>query len=387
MNYCKASEEIFGTGSVVFYLDPSTLGIICAIDGDDNNKYYSMTGVRDGVLAYPNSLSFYDMWFTQAHSLPEIRGFIKLAKESKETFAPKDDELQVKFTEWLEKTICGRISADRQNLRVLGTNTNNLSKVLSFFYFSKYIDGETSIILNEEPLGKLKDVLVSNESPIFIPRTAQWTDDNHAMELIYRYKTYHDKAAGEELFEMYHKLIRSRVDKYAKLYGLPADYKEDILQNAFVKFLTNLTEYDPSKGKLTTYIYYLIDGMIRKELQRSNKNREREKTVLDRGAHEDDGGISPATVPQSREPNPSESLDKSAPEETNEIKQAIDSLPEVQKKIVNLYFYSGKTLQEIGDEIGLTRERIRQVLNNALEALKHRLTSVEALKIAMIFGD
>lgn len=40
---------------------------------------------------------------------------------------------------------------------------------------------------------------------------------------------------------------------------------------------------------------------------------------------------------------------------------------------------SGASLQEIGDRIGRTRERVRQILNNRFGSTKHRLISTEQL--------
>lgn len=48
-------------------------------------------------------------------------------------------------------------------------------------------------------------------------------------------------------------------------------------------------------------------------------------------------------------------------------------------KILWAYFYQGKTLQEIGDELGLTRERVRQLLNTMYSNIKNNPELLETL--------
>jgi RNA polymerase sigma factor (sigma-70 family) len=61
--------------------------------------------------------------------------------------------------------------------------------------------------------------------------------------------------------------------------------------------------------------------------------------------------------------------------------QLLVSLDDREKKIVYGRFVTGKTLQEIADELGLTRERIRQIENNALRKMKRAAESARNLDI------
>ena len=62
--------------------------------------------------------------------------------------------------------------------------------------------------------------------------------------------------------------------------------------------------------------------------------------------------------------------------EDHEIKQIIslfpDCLSEREKQVIDMrYGESKKTLQQIGDMFGVTRERIRQIVRKALRKLRH----------------
>jgi RNA polymerase primary sigma factor len=59
------------------------------------------------------------------------------------------------------------------------------------------------------------------------------------------------------------------------------------------------------------------------------------------------------------------------------------TLPEREKKILSMRFGLGddnpRTLEEIGEYFGLTRERIRQVQNEALMNLRKRMAKRDSL--------
>jgi len=62
-----------------------------------------------------------------------------------------------------------------------------------------------------------------------------------------------------------------------------------------------------------------------------------------------------------------------------EIERALSSLTEREANIIKLYFgLNGKhpyTLEEIGEEFNLTRERVRQIKEKAIKRLKHTTRS------------
>jgi RNA polymerase primary sigma factor len=57
-----------------------------------------------------------------------------------------------------------------------------------------------------------------------------------------------------------------------------------------------------------------------------------------------------------------------------DLRRALDTLPERERQVLELRFgLTGdqpRTLEEVGREFGVTRERIRQIENNTLRKLK-----------------
>ena len=80
----------------------------------------------------------------------------------------------------------------------------------------------------------------------------------------------------------------------------------------------------------------------------------------------DDGQIHPD------EPLMAESL-------KDEIRQSLDTLKERERQVIKMYFGIDRdyalTLNEIGEEFGLTRERVRQIKEKAIRRLRHRSRS------------
>ena len=81
---------------------------------------------------------------------------------------------------------------------------------------------------------------------------------------------------------------------------------------------------------------------------------------------EDDGQIEPD------EPLMAESL-------KDEIRQSLDTLKDRERQVIKMYFGIDRdyalTLNEIGEEFSLTRERVRQIKEKAIRRLRHRSRS------------
>ena len=67
----------------------------------------------------------------------------------------------------------------------------------------------------------------------------------------------------------------------------------------------------------------------------------------------------------------SESLDKPSPVFAEiSIKEALKSLPDREKKILNLRFMQGKTQMEVAKEIGISQAQVSRVEKGAIDKLR-----------------
>jgi len=73
-----------------------------------------------------------------------------------------------------------------------------------------------------------------------------------------------------------------------------------------------------------------------------------------------------------------ESPDRNLMQESlrRDVERSLQHLKENERKVIQLYFGIGyefpENLQEIGEQLGLTRERVRQIKENALRRLRHK---------------
>lgn len=105
---------------------------------------------------------------------------------------------------------------------------------------------------------------------------------------------------------------------------------------------------------------------------------------LDAPLGEDSGSTVAEVVADENAPNPFAQLQNKT--ETGLIQQLVEQLPEREARIIRFRFGldSGgeRTLEEVGRKFKLTRERIRQLQNEALKKLKRMLEDPEGIPLA-----
>jgi hypothetical protein len=87
---------------VIWYFDNNTKNIIYAIDGEDNRDLFSFAAVKDGILAHPEKLNHFDLWFTNKYSVPEVTGIVKLKVAS-------DASLETKLQRLIKNLKIGKV--------------------------------------------------------------------------------------------------------------------------------------------------------------------------------------------------------------------------------------------------------------------------------------
>ena len=57
------------------------------------------------------------------------------------------------------------------------------------------------------------------------------------------------------------------------------------------------------------------------------------------------------------------------------VRKALDALPQREREVIEMLYglkgHQARTLEEVGNTFGVTRERIRQIENNTLKKLQH----------------
>ena len=292
-----------------------------------------------------------------------------------------------------------------------------------------YSGGSESAISKEMPLESIvdNDSLDSTDQSNSKVAEKQSTVEVSEDELWLKYVKKKDPSIRDYFVKQYAPLVKYVAGKVAM--GMPGSVEFDDLVGFGVFGLFDAIEkYDPSKAvKFKTYAVTRIRGAIFDELRTIDwvprsvrqKTREVEDTVRDleanlgRSANEDEianamgmnlpdfqqlllkiSGTSILSINEvwySGEDNDRISIAESIESpssmnpdtivEKDEIKrvivEAINELPEKEKKVLVLYYYEDLTLKEIGQVLEVTESRISQLHTKAITRLRGRLTNIK----------
>lgn len=235
--------------------------------------------------------------------------------------------------------------------------------------------------------------------------------------LISAHRETGDRRALERVFALHGGLLNHIVRRYAGASGEPY---EDLLQVGYVGLVKAAAGYDlDSTARFSSYAYAMIDGELRHHFRDTGLVKKprwarslyaRVAVATSRLAHE--LGRPPLVEEIAREVNVEpkgvmelmkifldtdvSSLDVERAEGTEDLsairsieyetfslpiedriqlEQALDTLSELQKKVVYLFFYKDLSQTEIGRMLGLPQRKISRIIADSTKSLRDRLTS------------
>lgn len=153
-------------------------------------------------------------------------------------------------------------------------------------------------------------------------------------------------------------LVRSVVKEYTG-YGVSFD---DLFQEGVLGLIEAQKRFDPGREtKFSTYATYWVKKKVLETL--SNENKESHSSLHEQ---ETEAVTGPGTVEQK--------VKRMLPQIYRE-----KSFPGIEKKILGLSLEQGKPLNEIGEILGMSRERVRQLKKRALRRIKKNTESESGL--------
>ncbi len=250
--------------------------------------------------------------------------------------------------------------------------------------------------------------------------TSKGLDNAQAVRLIAGYRNKNDRRALEQVLDLHGKILRHIVRRYAGTSGEPY---EDLLQVGYVGLVKAVNGYKlDSNARFSSYAYSMIDGELRHHFRdtglvkrprwaRSLYSRVSDATnrlteelcrppVIDEIAEAvnvapegvlqlmklfSDTNVSSLDEKTEERENgaPDFSAIKSLQYETFSLpiedrillEQSMDSLTELQKKVVYLFFYKDLSQTEIGRRLGLPQRKVSRIISTSLKSLKERLSA------------
>ena len=250
--------------------------------------------------------------------------------------------------------------------------------------------------------------------------TSKGLDNAQVVRLITSYRNKNDRRALEQVLDLHGKILRHIVRRYAGTSGEPY---EDLLQVGYVGLVKAVNGYKlDSNARFSSYAYSMIDGELRHHFRdtglvkrprwaRSLYSRVSDATnrlteelgrppVIDEIAEAvnvapegvlqlmklfSDTNVSSLDEKTGERENgaPNFSAIKSLQYETFSLpiedrillEQSMDSLTELQKKVVYLFFYKDLSQTEIGRRLGLPQRKVSRIISTSLKSLKERLSA------------
>ena len=171
-----------------------------------------------------------------------------------------------------------------------------------------------------------------------------------------------DQAAFEEISKCYYAYIRGVIRKVGV-----TDYEmqKDLAQETLIIVWKNLAttfEYRGIKASLG-WVGTIAKNIALRHLKKPAVKRE--QTV-----HDADGTSVLLNI-TSKEPQPDESLGIN--DRKKQLEEAIESLPEAQKKVIIFVYLEELNLREIGEILGLTSQAVGARLRSAIAKLRAHL--------------
>lgn len=199
-----------------------------------------------------------------------------------------------------------------------------------------------------------------NEGNLGLIKAAQRFDETRGFKFI-SYAVWWIRQSILQAILEYSRMVRLPLNK-VNLYSKVKAARDSFIQEF---------EREPSTSELADLI-----GTTQKEVE----------DILENGAHhlsldapmgEDDEGAGTMLDFYIEQEGESPDLDVMKDSLTNELNQSLDTLSPREMEILKLYFGIGDrnalTLEEIGDHLDLTRERVRQVKERALRRLRRKV--------------
>ncbi len=167
-----------------------------------------------------------------------------------------------------------------------------------------------------------------------------------------------DVNAFETLYRQYERLVF----RTAYLITGSREAAEDALQEVFVAVWKSRHTYDPSKGKLTTWLHRITVNQCSKKKPGKAPAVSLEERGID--------------LPEMKRSQPDDIL--VSKQEYDRLLRAMDKLDTKHRSVLVLRYFNGLSYQEIAEALGIPLGTVKSRLNQSLRYLKEQMNPGEA---------
>jgi RNA polymerase sigma-70 factor, ECF subfamily len=191
-----------------------------------------------------------------------------------------------------------------------------------------------------------------------------WTDER----LLLAYRENRDEGLFEELVYRYEKELYG----YLRHYLGNVEMAEDVFQHTFLQVHLKCDQFEPGR-KVRPWLYTVA---INQAIDCQRRNRRHRMTSLDRARRNDADEESGSLVELlgGQESCPADNAESA--EQYDELRRAVDALPELSKQVVTLVYFQGLKYREAADVLDLPVGTIKSRLHAAMQKLTESLSHI-----------
>ncbi|MGD0899936.1 MAG: sigma-70 family RNA polymerase sigma factor [Thermoguttaceae bacterium] len=193
------------------------------------------------------------------------------------------------------------------------------------------------------------------------PRTA-WSDER----LLLAYRDRSDRAAFEELVRRYEKELYG----YLRNYLGDAELAQDVFQQTFLQVHLKCGQFEPDR-KLRPWLYAVATNQAIDLQRRNGRHR---MASLDRRMGGDEESEAGTFVEFFDSPTRGPAEETESSEQRNDIRRAVEKLPEQTRQVVMLVYFQGLKYREAADVLSIPVGTVKSRLHTALQKLSEALT-------------
>ena len=197
-----------------------------------------------------------------------------------------------------------------------------------------------------------------------------------------------DDALLPQLWEQCKGFVRKEACRWARAFEDRPDIDaDDFTQSGYFAILDAVQRFDESKGTFLSILHYslktaFMDACGMRTQQQRQDPLSKSSLRLDNPAFGEDGDLTLADVipdPNNYYEDVEERLYQEYVSKT--CREAVDSLSNRQRDVINLYFYQDRTQKDIASHHGISFQRVQQIISQGLRCIRESSLSPELEKI------
>jgi len=191
-------------------------------------------------------------------------------------------------------------------------------------------------------------------------------------ELLLEYRGHGNRPAFEELVHRYEKELYGYLRNYL---GDP-EMAEDVFQQTFLQIYLKCDQFEPER-KLRPWLYAVATNQAIDHQRRFGRHR---MASLDRRMGKDDESETGAFIELFDSPYRGPVEETESLEQADEIRRAVDDLPEQTRQVVLLVYFQGLKYREAAHALGIPVGTVKSRLHGAIQKLGEALASAHELR-------